>query len=86
MIGLRFAVQCGLCTSWFHGDCIELSPTAAKTLNYVNMEWLCIDCSTVGGLGKQYLLEQRLDLAMQYCKKLDDHSIYADVIKSGRVG
>jgi Cu2+-containing amine oxidase len=64
---------------------VELSPNTAKKLNDSDMEWLCTECATVGGLGKQYLWERRLDLAVNYCKELNDHSIYADVIKTGRV-
>ncbi|EFX79978.1 hypothetical protein DAPPUDRAFT_244182 [Daphnia pulex] len=43
-IGSHFAVKCGLCCRWFHGDCVELSPTKAKSINLSDMEWLCTVC------------------------------------------
>ncbi len=28
----RFEVQCNVCTSWFHGDCVDMKPNAGTTL------------------------------------------------------
>lgn len=60
-----------------------LSSSSAENINANDMEWICVECATAGVLGKQYLREQRLDLAVKYCKKLDDCSIYADVCDKG---
>lgn len=45
------------------------------------MEWLCPTCATPAVLGKFYLSEDRLALAVEYCKAVDDYSIYFNVCR-----
>lgn len=58
----------------------------AHIWSYINandMECICVDCESPAALGKQYLREKRLVLAVKYCKKFDDCLIYADVCDKG---
>jgi hypothetical protein len=79
----KFLVQCGLCTKWFHGDCIGLSRSSAKKLNEKDMEWVCFDCGSVGKIGRKYLEENRLDLAVHHCKRMKDYSIFPEICIKG---
>jgi hypothetical protein len=54
-IGSYFVVQCGLCSRWFHVDCIGLTHSSAKEMNENDMEWICDYCGAADDLGKQYL-------------------------------
>lgn len=82
-IGSSFAVQCGLCTHWYHGTCIKLTPASAAVINENGLEWICVECAVLESLCQQYLRENRLDLAVKYCKKFDKTTIYVNVCAKG---
>lgn len=60
-----------------------LSPTTAEQVKLSDMEWLCPTCATPAMLGKLYLSEDRFLLAVEYCKAVNDFSIYFDVCRQG---
>jgi hypothetical protein len=43
------------------------------------MEWVCAPCSIPSVLGKYYLRNEQLALAVEYCMSFDDYSIYLDI-------
>ncbi|EFX76373.1 hypothetical protein DAPPUDRAFT_322425 [Daphnia pulex] len=83
VIGSRLAVQCGMCCNWFHADCIDLTSSTAEKFNAADMEWLCQPCATPAKLGQRYLLENRLELAVEFCNSINDHTIFLDIISKG---
>lgn len=83
VIGSRLAVQCGMYCQWFHAEYIELLSSMAEKCNARDMEWLCRPCATPANLGQRYLLENRLGLAVEFCKSNNDHTIYVDICQKG---
>ena len=41
IIFYRFYVGCDLCNDWFHGSCVGVSESAAKSMD----EFICTECS-----------------------------------------
>ena len=39
--GNSFMICCDECDDWYHGECVQVTPTLAKQLDIIGYEWIC---------------------------------------------
>jgi len=42
--GNSFMICCDECDYWYHGECVQVTPTLAKQLDIIGYEWICPRC------------------------------------------
>ena len=45
---LRFMISCDQCGGWFHGECVEITEEAGKSMEENNESFVCPKCQQPG--------------------------------------
>jgi nucleosome-remodeling factor subunit BPTF len=51
----KFYVGCDICSNWFHGSCVNITPKMSKKMS----EYVCEECKSAKDTGEIYCLCQQ---------------------------